>query len=294
MRTKAIIITASALSVFLFSCQQKEEQTVLRSEYIQVYDNDAPKPVDNIQIPFDGVQDGKIHVLSNVDLEWRYFVNQTTPGNDWLTIKSVELEAPGHLVVTYDAASILALNSLERREGHLTFSCPDVSLGKFLPVRQGYQNQFLEEFSDFEGGCLTITGNETFTTEKYPVLNLDYFDYIAFNAWATTDNPFLGKNITLDVTVSGGKFYDTGLFTYRVNVPLGLGADKSNLKYLLVVGNGKHMSPDTQFTFSVANDDRVYVHIDNFAAYKVTEAEMGELFEDEEFDDEGEEGGDWI
>lgn len=294
MTTKAIIITASALAVFLLSCQKKEEQTDLRPEYIKVYDNDAQKPVDNIQIPLDGVQDGKIHVRSNIGLEWKYFVAPNAlPGNDWLTIKSVELEEPGHLVVTYDAASLLALNSLEQRGGHLSLSSPDASLGKFIPVRQGFEKYSLNVFPDKEGGVLTITGDEEYTTEACEDLIADYFDYIAFNAWATTDNPFLSKNITLDITVSGAVFQATGLQTYRINVPIGQGAGKDNYKYLLIMGDGKRISADTHFTFSVANDDRVFVHIANFDAYKVTQAEMGELFEDEDFEEE-EEGGDWI
>ena len=75
-------------------------------------------------------------------------------------------------------------------------------------------------------------------------------------------------------------------------IPIGTAADKSNFKYLLVMGNDGHMSPKTHFTFSVANDNDVFVHIDNFAAYKVTEAEMGFLFDNEEFDEEEEV--DWI
>ena len=116
----------------------------------------------------------------------------------------------------------------------------------------------------------------------------DYYDYISFNAWAESENEFPSRNITLDVTVSGGKFHATGLTTYRINVPLGTGPDKDNLKYLLLVGNGQRMSNKTHFIFSVANDELVYVHIDNFAAYKVTEAELGYLFQDEDFEDEDE------
>ena len=52
------------------------------------------------------------------------------------------------------------------------------------------------------------------------------------------------------------------------------------------------MSAETKFTFSTANDDEVYVHIDNFAAYRVTEAEMGLLITDEDFAEEEEV--DWI
>ena len=108
-----------------------------------------------------------------------------------------------------------------------------------------------------------------------------------------TDMVMTGRKIPmLGETVSGGKFYDTGLTTFRVNVPLAEAADASNFKTLLLIGNGVQMSSKTTFTFSTANDDQVYVHIDNFAAYKVSEAEFGALFEDEEF--EPEEEIDWI
>jgi len=293
MNKKALILLGVSLAVILSGCDKNEKAAPpTRSEYIKVYETSENKLVDDIQVPFDGVQDGEIHVLSNVPLQWKYLVDQTDTGTDWFTIKSVEEVEPGHTVVTYDATSILALNSLERRSGRLSFSCPEQSLGKFMAVRQGYQRQFLEEFSDEPDKSLVITGKHTHTTQEYPVLNTDYFDYISFNAWAVVENEFLSKNITLDITVSGGKFYDTGFTTYRINVPVGTGAEKSNLKYLLVMGNGERMSSKTTFTFSCVNDDQVYVHIDNFAAYKVTEAEMGDLFDDEDFNEEDEP--DWI
>ena len=292
MNSKALIFSVFLLPV-LAACGGKEvTEAPVRSEFIKVYETSADKLVDNIQVALDGVQDGKIHVLSNVPLQWKYLVDQTATGTDWFTIKSVEEVEPGHTVVTYDATSLLSLNSLDRRYGRLSFSCPEQSLGKFLSVRQGYSQQFLEEFSDEADGTLVITGRQTYTTEEHPELNQDYFDYISFNAWAVSNNEFMSKNITLDITVSGGQFYETGLTTYRVNVPLGTGPEKSNLKYLLVVGNGERMGAKTTFTFSTANDDQVFVHIDNFAAYQVTEADMGELFEDEDFNEDEEP--DWV
>lgn len=293
MNAKPLILLLVSTAVALVSCGKSGESAApTRSEYIKVYEVSEDKTVDNIQVPFEGVQDGEIHVLSNVALQWKYLVDQTAADTDWFKIKSVDEVEPGHTVVKYDATSLLSHNSLDRRSGRLSFSCPAEYLGKFLTVRQGYEKKFYEEFSDEPGQNLMITGRQTYTTEEYPVLNTDFFDYISFNAWAETTNEFLSKNITLDITVSGGQFYDTRLTTYRVNVPLGTGADESNLKYLLIMGIGERMSAQTKFTFSVANDDQVFVHIDNFAAYQVTEAEMSSLFEDEDFNEDEEV--DWI
>ena len=292
MKKKVLLLLSGALAA-VCSCNTDDgPRRPVRSEYITVYETSPDKTVDAIQVPFEGVQNGQIHVLSNVPVQWKYFVDQSQTGTDWFKVKSVEEVESGHILVTYDAESILALNSLDRRSGRLSFSCPEESLGKFLTVKQGYSEQFYEDFSDQPDQTLVITGRKTFTTEEYPVLNADYCDYISFNAWAETANEFLSRNITLDVTVSGGKFYATGLTTYRVNVPIGTGSNKDNMRYLLLVGNGERMSAQTKFTFSTANDDQVYVHIDNFSAYRVTEAEMGLLITDEDFEDEGEV--DWI
>lgn len=293
MNKKFLLILCTSTAAVLCACDKNDENLrPVRSEYIKVYEVSESKTVDNIQVPFGGVQNGKIHVLSNVELQWKYFTSQSDTDTDWLQIKSVEEVEPGHTVVTYDAASILARNSLELRSGRLSFSCPELSLGKFMAVRQGYDMKFMEDFSGEPDGHVTITGSQTYTTKEYPSFNTDYYDYIAFNAWAETDNEFRSRNITLDVTVSGGQFYETGLTTYRVNVPIGTGPEGDNLKYLLLMGNGVHMSPNTKFTFSTANDESVFVHIDNFSAYKVTEAEMGMLYDDEVF--EGDEDIDWI
>jgi hypothetical protein len=292
MKKRVLLLLSGALAA-VCSCNTDDgPRRPVRSEYITVYETSPDKTVDAIQVPFEGVQNGQIHVLSNVPVQWKYFVDQSQTGTDWFKVKSVEEVESGHILVTYDAESILALNSLDRRSGRLSFSCPEESLGKFLTVKQGYSEQFYEDFSDQPDQTLVITGRKTFTTEEYPVLNADYCDYISFNAWAETANEFLSRNITLDVTVSGGKFYATGLTTYRVNVPIGTGPNKDNMRYLLLVGNGERMSAQTKFTFSTANDDQVYVHIDNFSAYRVTEAEMGLLITDEDFEDEGEV--DWI
>lgn len=280
------------LSLLAIGCDKETETQQLREEFIKVYDESSKKELTGVQIPFEGVTDGKLHVMSNVPLQWKFLVTQDAQTPDWLTIKSIEEIETGHTVVTYDAASLIALNSLDRRSAHLGCSCPEKSLGKFLVVNQGYDIRFLEDFEDEPRGGVTLTGKQTYTTRECSELNTDYCDYISFNAWAETSNEFLSKNITLDITVSGGIFYQTGLTTYRVNVPLGTGPDTNNFKYLLVVGNNGRMSDKTTFTFSVANDNLVYVHLDNFAAYQVAEAELIDVLEDEEYYQQ--EGEDWI
>ena len=291
MSKKISIFLWAFLPVLLCACSNQDGPLrPVRSDYIKVYETSENKTVDAIQIPLDGVQDGQIHIDSNLDLQWKRLVDPKATDTDWFVIKSVEETGAGHIVITYDAASLLALNSLEWRSTKLSFSNANASLGKFMTVGQGYDRNFIEEDQ-----TISLTGEETFTTKPYPVLNADYFDYIAFNAWAVTDNEFRSKNITLDITISGGLFYETNLTTYRVNVPIGTGPDKSNFKYLLIVGDGERLSNTTHFTFSVANDDFVYVYLTNFSAYKVTEADMNYLYSEDDFDwTEDEDGADWI
>ena len=294
MNKHSLILLCASIAAIIPGCSNYDKpSSQVREDYIKVYETSPDKLVDDIQIPFDGAQDGKIHVLSNVPLQWKYLIDQTITDTGWFKIKSVEEVEAGHTVVTYDAASLIDLNSLDRRGCSLSFSSPEAFLGKFMSVRQGYSRHFLEDFSDELDGTVNITGKQTYTTQEYPVLNGDYYDYISFNAWAVTDNEFLSKNITLDITVSGGKFFDTDLTTYRINVPIGTGPARDNFKYLLLVGNGERMSAKTTFTFSTANDDHVYVHVDNLAAYQVTEADLLMLFDDEDFFIEEDEP-DWI
>ncbi len=282
--TITLLATGLACAAFLCSCKEEAVESPTRGEYIKVYETSPEKLVDNIQIPPAGAQDGQIHVLSNVDLEWKH-IKPADDEESWFTLKGVEEVEPGHFVVTYDAASLLSHSALDYRRTNISFINPAQSLGKFLAIRQGYDRKLSLSFNDEPGEMVTLTGIQTYTTRECPELNTDFFDYITFNAWAETDNEFLSHNITLDVTVFGGKFYDTDLTTYRINIPRGTGAEESNYMYLLVKGDGDRMSAKTTFTFSVANDDRVFVHVDDFAVYQVTEADILNLYDDEYFEE---------
>ena len=296
MNKKTLTFIWVCCAALLCSCSGKENaETKTRDEFIKVYSESPDKLIDAIQVPLEGVQDGKIHILTNVDLDWEFFMNPGQEDKTWIQIKSMEEVEKGHMVITYDAESLLDKNTLDWRGGRLSFYCPEQSLGKFMTVDQGYDIIFEETFDSEPQGNVKLTGKESHTTQEYPVLNEDFYDYISFNAWAETSNEFLSKNITLDVKISGGIFHDTHLGSFRVNVPLGTGPDKSNLKYLLILGNEfERFSDKTKFTFSTANDDLVYVHVDNFRAYKVTEADYVNIYGNEDDLLGAEEEEEWI
>ena len=270
------------------SCAQKPRVEILRDDFISVYEQNPERTVDNIQVPFDGAEDAKINVVSNRPLEWVYRVGNDQQDPAWFQIKEVKDMGDGHMEITYDAASILELNTLERRQGYLSFSNQDAYLGKFLAIRQGYTLQYEEDFGSL-GGTLSLTGKQTYKTEELSIINRDYYDYVSFNAYAEVNTEFLDHNITLDVTITGGKFESIDRTTYRLSIPVGDKPQKENLHFMLLSNGGQLMSSKTTLTFSVANDEGVTVHIDNLHLYKVSEAELHD-FSDEEFDDSEE----WI
>ena len=59
------------------------------------------------------------------------------------------------------------------------------------------------------------------------------------------------------------------------------------------MGSEDRMSAKTTFSFSTDNDNQVFVHVDNFAAYTVSVADMGFIYDDEVFDEAGEGDIEW-
>ena len=198
MNKKTLTFIWVCFAALLCSCSGKENaETVTRDEFIKVYTESPDKLIDKIQVPLEGAQDGQIHILTNVDLDWEFFMNPNQEDKTWIQIKTVEEVEKGHMVITYDAESLLDKNTLDWRGGRLSFYCPEQSLGKFMTVDQGYEIIFEETFESEPQGNVKLTGKESYTTQEYPVLNEDFYDYISFNAWAETTNEFLSKNITL-------------------------------------------------------------------------------------------------
>jgi len=278
------------LLILFCSCQDNENELSLREEYVNVYLGDSKLAVDYIQIPFEGVTDGVIHIKTNVDLEMNY--NSGASGN-WLTIKDVQDVEEGHSIITYDAASMVEEGSLDRRQGYLRFVAPSLYFGKFIDVRQGYEQVWNETFEGYSGSCYPLSGNSVWTSDALDVLGTHFYDYVSFNAWYESSSDVSQRNITLDVHIEGGPVFDALNKTeYTFNVSEGNSVEAGNMKFFLLSNNGQRMSSKTKLSFSVSNPAGVTVKIANIRIYKVSEAEI-ETFLDED-DDVNEEEDDWI
>lgn len=289
---KAIkMLCVSLAFVGLIACVEKPVEEVVRGEYITVYETSPDMTVSDIQVPFEGVQDAQLHVVSNLKLDWRYQVDQTMVDPNWLTIKSVDEIEPGHYLVKYDAKSLLDRNTIARRESTLSFSNAESFMGKFITFRQGYAEEYAQDFSSEPDGYVELRGKETYTTETLHIINKDYYNYVTFNAYGQKGNEFSYENITLNVTVDGGPiFKDINRTVYKVNVPVGTAPTANNMNFLLMWNKGQVMGSKTTLTFSVENEEGAVVYIDNLHIYKVSEAEL-DNFVDDEYEEEME---DWV
>ena len=285
---KAIkLLYVSLTAVGLISCTDEPVVEVLRDEYIVAYETSPDIAISEIQVPFEGASDAQIHVLSNLELDWRYQVDQTMADPAWLTIKSVEEIEKGHYLVTYDAKSLLDRNTISRRESVLSFSNAEAFMGKFITFRQGYTEEYSESFDSVGDGYVSLTGKQTYTTETLHIINKDYYNYVTFNAYAQRENEFSLENVTLKVTVSGGPiFRDINRTEYIVNVPVGTEPNAGNMNFLLMWNKGNVMGSKTTLTFSVENEEGAVVFIDNLHIYKVSEAELDNFVDDEYEDNE--------
>ena len=289
---KAIkMLCLSLTAVGLFACAEKPEEEVLRDEYISVYETSPDVLVSEVQIPFEGVVDAQLHVVSNLELDWRYQVDQKMVDPNWLTIKSVEEIEKGHYLVKYDAKSLLDRNTISRRESTLSFFNAKNFMGKYITFRQGYTEEYAQDFSSLPDGYVELTGKQTYTTETLHIINKDYYNYVTFNAYGQKGGEFSLENITLNVTVDGGPiFRDINRTTYTFNVPVGTAPAANNMNFLLMWNKGQVMGSKTTLTFSVENEEGAIVYIDNLHIYKVSEAEL-DNFADDEYEDEME---DWV
>ncbi len=288
---KAIkMLFVSLAAAGLAACAEKPADEVLRTEFITAYETSPDVTISDIQVPFAGVQDAEVHILSNLpDLEWRYQVDQTMADPQWLTIKSVDKLEDGHWMVKYDAKSILERNTIARRESQLSFSHAESYMGKYILFRQGYDQIFSDDFTGIGEDCIMLSGKQTYATDTLHVINTSYYNYVSFNAYATKKNDFSLDNLTLNVTVNGGPvFKDINRTEYTVNVPVGNAPVASNMHFLLMWNKGNVMGSKTTLTFSVNNPEGTDVYIDNLQIYKVSEAEL-DNFADDEYEDEMEE-----
>lgn len=288
----AIVLACAAVA----SCKiQRSVDTPLRSEKISVYTSENPGVLlNNVQVPFTGVEAGEIHILSDKPLDMNYVVDPTLPEQEqkWFTIRNVEQIAPGHTVVTYDATSIIEDNSLSRRSGLLSLTNAPAYLGKFLTIRQGYTVTYDAGFDAAALGSLSLSGNMVYTTPALNNINLHYYDYISFNAYAQVPTGMdpVGQTFTIDVSIQGAPYFDaTGQKSIRLNVPVSSNDAPENLHYLLITNHGERIGAGVKLSFTTNNPTGVIVHFNNLRIYKVSEAELEDLVDDdEEYDPDNE------
>lgn len=279
-----IALCAAALA----SCEHvRSVETPLRSEQISVYTSENPDVmINNIQVPFTGTDNGEIHILTDVQYSLDYLVDPSLSSvdSDWFRIKEVKDIASNHKVVVYEASSLLESNNLGRRSGTMSLMCPSIYFGKILAVRQGYTVTYDVGFDGAAGSSLSLSGNMAYTTSALNSCNLHYYDYISFNAYAATEYDPAGVIITIDVQIAEGAphFDANGAKSIRLNVPVGTQAGSENLHYLLISNGGDRIGGGMKLRFSTQNPEGTTVHFENLRVYKVSEAELEDLVDDEE------------
>lgn len=286
-RTLGNLAALCLIACAAVSCRPTRSQnTPLRPEKISVYLEETPSHlINNLQVPFDGVENGRMHVVSDRKLDWRSMMDPNLPEaeKNWFTITNVQEVEPNHLVFDYQATSVLKDNSLSRRAGDLSLYNAEANLGKFMTVRQGYVVTYDAGFDLAAPNGASLSGNMVYTTPALNNINLHYYDYISFNAYATTSYDPVGTSITMDITLEGAPVFEaTGLKTMRVNVPVGTEAEPSNLQYFLLSNGGERIGAGVKLAFSTSNPSGTIVHLTNLRVYKVSEAELEDLFDEEE------------
>lgn len=269
LRRELIFATLSAL--MLISCNK---ETNLRQEYINVYHNGSQNAVSSISVPPAGIEDGVIDVHTNAPLDISYRQAFDSDENTWFMIKSVESVGDDCMRIRYCASSLIEKNSIDLRTGTISLSNSSLYLGKYLPVRQGYD--LVKEVSS---SVDLIDEKGTYTTEKITDLNKSTSAIVSFNAYAQTGYEAGGKNISLDIELRGGAVFNgSGRTSFRVNVKTGTDPDSSNFHYLLFANEDLSLlSQDTMLHFSVKNPKGTVVYVSNIKIYKVKDADLGDL-----------------
>lgn len=287
-RTTSILFAAGLAVLLVCSCKTKHiVNTPIRSENISVYTSENPDiAVNNIQVPFEGTKDGEIRIYSSVPFSMDYMVDPKLDDQDagWFKIKDIQQTGENQLLIRYDASSLIDMNTLGRRSGTLSLMNPEIDFGKIMSVRQGYVITYDVGFDTSIGQSVNLSGNMTCTTLALNACNLHYYDYISFNAYATTEYDPEGVIITMDVDIAEGNphFDANGAKSIRLNVPVGEKASKDNIHYLLLSNGGDRIGGGLKLRFSTDNPVGTTVHFENLRVYKVSEAELEDLVDDEE------------
>lgn len=280
-----IFVTAFCVSAAIQSCNMTD---AVPEAFIAVK-SDQSASVSNLQLPFDGVENGCLNVVHSVDVEWKYEPAPSAADGDWFKVTSVKTVSKTEFVIEYSAESMASCNSLERRTGVLSIVGPDSFAGKFINVRQGYDKIYENLFKDQPDGCKILGGRVTYTTPETDAFKDVCNTYISFNAW--TESSAGDAPAAINVRIEGGAVFDDfGSAECRVAIGGSSQASPDNFHCLLSSNGGKVMNASTRFVFSADTPDGTIVKLANVRLYKVSEAERQDMSDDDEewIDDDGE------
>ena len=247
-------------------------EDVLRPERIRVYELNAGDDLSVVILPVEGIEDGEIHVVTDVDVDITYEASDPS----WLTIDQVERTAADHYVVHYTVPALS--NPLDRRYGMLNIAAPSLFLGSFVTLQQGYSVRYAAP-----SATQTLQAGESWTSAYAEGIRSDYNDFIAFNAWAPEGS---SSNRLLVEIIGEGTFRDTGQRSRIVEVPAGKSASAGNWHYFRVHNDGERMDADFQVRLSAADaGEAVRLQFARFKIYRITTSQAASIEDDNEVDE---------
>ena len=280
MSKKLTVILSYAVLLCAFACQKNTD--VVRDEYIRFYsDKDLSKEISVLQIPFEG-ETAKVIIKTNADVIVK-FEPQTEEGLDsWITFGEPVKISNGVYEVNYTASRLV--KDLDQRTASVNVTAPNIWLGKFLKVCQGYEYLWSPAAAS---APKTITFANSWKSASVTGITELSHAFVSFNAYATAPQALAPEQtFQLKIALSDGAvFTDNGLQSYVVDVVQDTDFGWSNLVALPFKSSGSAFDSETKVSLSLVSDvEDLVVSIDNLKIYNVTE-DLREEGDGEEWED---------
>jgi len=171
----------------------------------------------------------------------------------------MELIIDGEMAMTYNLNSYFAYNFGDYRSGTVKYSIPELAEGKHHLLFRAWDvmnnsstSELTFEVVRGEAGSISVdctrnpaSGGTTFIITHDRAgsqldIQLDVYDTAGRQLWRHTESGVASGNtytMDWDLTVSGGRPLMTGVYIYRISVSSNGGAQASQAKKLIVLGN---------------------------------------------------------
>lgn len=283
MNNKLFRILACSILLLAVACQDKGD--VVREEYIRFYsDKDLSKEISVLQIPFEG-DSAKIVVTTNNDVNFKFEMPESEKEDPWISFSDPVQIKEGVYEVTYVAASLL--KDLDQRTASVNVTAPNIWLGRFLRVCQGYPLFWTPASDD---AVESITFNTSWKSGELTGIEQFSHAYLSFNAYALAQQ---SRTFQLEISLTDGAvFTETGLSSYVIDVECGEEFNWSNLVALPFKSSGSAFLADMKVSLRLLTYSQVTIYVDNFKIYNVADDLLDEGDGEEFVDPEAGESGD--